>query len=296
MYREYNKKISYVKECIQKRNKLKCILKQTEQDLIREKLQFNKLLEELQNENLEVLNFKSDDIVLLFHKFLGNRGECLYKEKFEVLKTRFKYDQSINNVDYLVEKTKCLVDELSGINECEEEYDDLINKKLEFISLENKETNAKIKKLINRRENIIVNISEVEEAILAGQEALETVEKVISELKNDQDWGEGVCRARDYAEKTQRQLGDFKRQINDINMITSDKIAVAAFETFTDSFFEGLIFDWAVQGEIRKSLDSAKNLKNCLDVALSKLYEEKVTEEFMYQQMEDKIKQLIDKG
>ncbi|MDD4089805.1 MAG: hypothetical protein PHP29_08965, partial [Tissierellia bacterium] len=63
-----------------------------------------------------------------------------------------------------------------------------------------------------------------------------------------------------------------------------------------DCFFDSLIFDWVVQSGIGKSLDTAKNTKNQLDKAMSKLYEEKVTEEFMINQIEEQINQIIEKA
>ena len=71
-------------------------------------------------------------------------------------------------------------------------------------------------------------------------------------------------------------------------MVIGSEIAVGSLENFADHFFDGLIFDWVVQSDIGKTLDTVKNTKNQLDKAMSKLYEEKVTEEFMIKQIEDK--------
>ena len=312
MHREYNDKISHMKECMQKKNKLTGLLKQTEQDLICEKLQLNKLLNEYEKEYQDVLNLETISTTSLFYTILGNKEEQLKKEKQEALKAKLKYDQCKHDVEFLVDETKKLVDELSEIEVCESEYEELINKKMEIISIEDEETNARLKKLIKRKENIHANIKEVDEAIKAGEDALETVEKTIKALNDAENWGvwdlvgggifatvvkhNHIDTARKYAEEAQRQLGKFKREISDINMVTSTEINVGSFETFADYFFDGLIYDWVIQSEIGKSLDSVKNTKNCIDRAMSKLYEEKVTEEFLLQQMEEQIKAIIEKA
>ena len=136
MHREYNDKISHMKECIQKKNKLTGLLKQTEQDLIREKLQLNKLLNEYEKEYKDVLNLETISTASLFYTILGNKEEQLKKEKQETLKAKLKYDQCKHDVEYLVEETKKIVDELSEIEVCEGEYEELINKKMEIISIE----------------------------------------------------------------------------------------------------------------------------------------------------------------
>jgi len=312
MHHEYNDKISHMKECMQKKNKLTGLLKQTEQDLIREKLQLNKLLNEYEKEYQDVLNLETISTTSLFYTILGNKEEQLKKEKQEALKAKLKYDQCKHDVEFLVDETKELVDELSEIEVCESEYEELINKKMEIISIEDEETNAQLKKLIKRKENIHANIKEVDEAIKAGEDALETVEKTIKALNDAEDWGvwdlvggglfttivkhNHIDIARKYAEEAQRQLGKFKREISDINMVTNFEINVGSFETFADYFFDGLIYDWVVQSEIGKSLDSVKNTKNHIDRAMSKLYEEKVTEEFLLQQTEEQIRTIIEKA
>ncbi|MGB4659406.1 MAG: hypothetical protein WBI07_09505, partial [Mobilitalea sp.] len=97
-----------------------------------------------------------------------------------------------------------------------------------------------------------------------------------------------------YAEEAQRMLGRLKREISDINMMTGAEIAVGTFDNFADSFFEGLIFDWVIQSVIGKTLDSVKNIKNQTDKAMSKLYEEKITEEFMINQIEEQVNRIIE--
>lgn len=310
MQREYNERISYVKKCIEKKSKLNLLLKQTEQDMIKEKLMLNKLSAELQKENEDVLKLESSNITSLFYAILGTKEERLEKERQDLLKTRLKYDQCKNNVDFLANETKRLVDELSQVESCETEYEDLINKKLEAIHLEDKETSEELKILIRRKENMKANIIEIDEAIKAGEEALNSIENTIKELESAEGWGVAdilgggflttaikynhVDEAGRHAEETQRTLGRFKREMSDITMITGTEIAIGTFETFADYFFDGLIFDWVVQSEIGKSLDAVKNTKNQIDKVMSKLYEEKVTEEFMIKQLEEQIKNIIE--
>lgn len=310
MHREYNEKISHAKKCMEKKSKLNLLLKQTEQDMIKEKLLLNKLSVELRKENEDVLKLESTNLTSLFYEILGTKEERLEKEKQELLKARLKYDQCKNNVEYLAKEAKRLVDELAQVEICEIEYEDLINKKLEAINIEDKETGEELKTLIKRKENMKSNILEIDEAIKAGEEALRSIEHTINELEKAEGWGvvdilgggllttsikySHIDEAGKFAEETQRTLGKFKREMSDITMITGAEVSIGAFDTFADYFFDGLIFDWVVQSEIGKSLDAVKNTKNQIDKAMSKLYEEKVTEEFMVNQLEEQIKHIIE--
>ena len=301
MHNKYNEKISDMKKCIQKKNKLNMLLKQTEQDIIKEKLLLNKISAELMKDNHEVLKIESSDIISLFYAILGKDEEKNSKERQKLLKARLVYDQCKNNMNYLVDETKKIVDTLANLQVCDEEYEELINKKVETIYIDDDETRQDLKGLIKRKENMNAIIIEISEAICFGDKALDSIEKTIAKLEaagdfENPDINKNMNDAREYAEQTHRMLGKFKKEISDITMVTGTEIAVGAFENFSDLFFDSLIFDWVVQAGISKSLDAAKNTKNQLDKAMSKLYEEKVTEEFMVRHIEEQINEIMEKA
>jgi hypothetical protein len=236
----------------------------------------------------------------LFCAILGKDEEKQSLERQKLLKAKLVYDQCKNNMNYLVNETKKIVDIIAKLDGCDEEYEELINKKVETIYIEDDETRQDLKGLIKRKENMNANIIEINEAICYGEKALESIEKTITELESAGDFenpdiNNNMNDARGYAEQAQRMLGKFKKEISDITMVTGTEIALGTFENFADLFFDSLIFDWVVQSGISKSLDTVKNTKNQLDKAMSKLYEEKVTEEFMVRHIEEQINQIIEK-
>lgn len=309
MCQNFDDDIKQFKEDIYRKNKLEALLKVTEQDLIQEKLKLNQLIAVLRKENEDVERLESDSIKALFYSVLGSQKEQLIKERQEALGARLRYDECKRNVEYLVDETKRIVDELSRIENCEDKYNELLRRKLEKLSAENRESIQHIKKLIQRRETMSRNLVEINEAIEAGENALACVENTIKTLNDADNWGiwdmpdgsqptmcDKVDEAKAHAEEAQRLLGRFRREVSDIRMITGSEMTISPFETFADYFFDGLIYDWVVQSEICKSLDSVKNTKNQVDRMLSRLYEEKVTEEFMMQQMDEQINKEIEKA
>ena len=310
MHSKFNKKISDMKKCIQKKNKINLLIKQTEQDTIKEKLLLNKLSKELEKENQDILKLESANITSLFYSILGTKEERLNTEKQGLLKAKLKYDQCKNNMNYLMDECRILVDKLSEIQGCEADYEELINEKLKTTNIEDKETSEELKKLIKRKESMNTNIIEIDEVIKYGEKALEAIEKGIKKLESAKGWGitdllggelattaikqNDIDDAKEYAEQAQRMLNKFKKEMSDIVMMTGTEITVSPFYTITDNFFDTLIFDWVVQQEISKSLDTIKNTKNQLDKIMSKLYEEKVTEEFMIKQIDEKINHITE--
>lgn len=84
MHRVYNEEISNMKQCIQKKNKLTRLLKQTEQDLIKEKLRLNQLLNEY--EKLNIINLEVTNITSLFYAIFENKEKQLEKNRQEAIK------------------------------------------------------------------------------------------------------------------------------------------------------------------------------------------------------------------
>ena len=148
MHSKFNEKITDMKKCIQKKNKLNILLKQTEQDIIKEKLMLNKLSVDLEKENQDILKLQTSNITSLFYAIIGTEEDRLIKENQDLLKARLKYDQCKNNMDYLIIETKKIVDKISQINGCDAEYEELINEKLKIINLEDMETSQELKKLM----------------------------------------------------------------------------------------------------------------------------------------------------
>lgn len=308
MQRKYNDRISYVKNFIEKKDKLNALLKQTEQDMIREKLLLNKLSDELERE--DALKIETSNLTSLFYAILGTGDGKLNKKKQDILKSRLKYDQCKNNVSFLAKESKRIVDELAKLENFEFEYEKLINKNSVATNLENKGKVEELKKLIKRKESMRANILKIDESIKAGEEALSAIESTINELENSRDCSIDIIRSKEnydakvlrdahideagyYAGKTQRAFGKLKREMSDIIMITGNDIPIGTFENFSDYFFDRLIFDWVIQCEIGESLDVVKNAKNQIDKAMSKLYEERVTEVFMIKQLDDKLNHII---
>lgn len=306
MHAKYNEKTGDLKRCIQKKSKLNLLLKQTEQDIIKEKLFLNKLSDELEKENQDVLKIKSNNVTSLFYAILGTKEDRFKKEKQELLKVKLKYDQCKNNLDFLVNETKKIIDKLTLIDGCDDGHEELADERLKTVNFEDKEDEQELNKLIERKENVTGNLVEIDEAISYGEKALDAIEKSIQALDGTEGWGlmdaaealvadrRNIDDAREDAEQVQRMLTKFKKKLADITMMTGNEIATGPFETFADCFFDSMIFDWLVQDEIGKTLDTVKNMKNQLDKAMSKLYEEKVTEECMANQIEDKINHIME--
>ena len=119
-------------------------------------------------------------------------------------------------------------------------------------------------------------IREINEARMAGREALRALEVAGEKLHSAKNWGvwdmlgggfistmvkhSKIDDASDLMEEAQRRLQRFQRELSDVQVPARFRVEIGSFLTFADFFFDGLIADWMVQsriGEAREQVEEA---------------------------------------
>ena len=109
-------------------------------------------------------------------------------------------------------------------------------------------------------------VKEKQEAIKAGERALNSLSSAYFELKSARNWGifdiigggfvstlikqTKMEKARSYMEQAKRDLRNFSRELQDVEGHIDLDINLNDFLSFADFFFDGLIADWLVQSKI----------------------------------------------
>ena len=109
-------------------------------------------------------------------------------------------------------------------------------------------------------------VKERQEAIKAGERALNSLSSAYFELKSARNWGifdiigggfvstlikqTKMEKARSYMEQAKRDLRNFSRELQDVEGHIDLDINLNDFLSFADFFFDGLIADWLVQSKI----------------------------------------------
>lgn len=110
---------------------------------------------------------------------------------------------------------------------------------------------------------------EKQEAIEAGRRALRSLREAQKNLNSANNWGmwdifgggifstmakhSKMDAAKEHMEQAKRDLKNFSRELNDVNIACHLNIETGAFLTFADWFFDGLVVDWMVQDRIRQA-------------------------------------------
>ncbi len=110
---------------------------------------------------------------------------------------------------------------------------------------------------------------ERQEAIRAGERALNSLSSAFFELKSARNWGivdivgggffstlikhSKMSRAQSLMEQARYDLRSFSRELRDVEGYVDLNIDLNDFLSFADFFFDGLIADWMVQSRINRA-------------------------------------------
>lgn len=115
------------------------------------------------------------------------------------------------------------------------------------------------------------NVVEMNEAIIAGKKALNTMRGAKDALNSAGNWGiadllgggflvdmvkhSKLDEAAERMEEARCQLELFQCELKDVELPYNFSIQVSDFLTFADFFFDGIIADWMVQSKINEAKD-----------------------------------------
>lgn len=275
MLEELNRKIEKVKndvalkrilneEALRLENKLKSDeekLYNLEKQLIKEKNDVDKL------SKLSISNIVAT--------ILNNKENKIEKEEQEYLMVKLKYDELLSSVNILKEELDKEKYRLNLLGNCEEEYNKLINEKINIIKkYGDKATREKLSNIDEKIDNIINENKEIEEAYSVGRRLLIEVNEAEEYLRSAKNWGifdiaggdivstiakhNKINKANDKFEKIGYLISKFNKELGDINL---NNVSFSTTTITLDLFFDNIFTDISVQNKINDSIDNMELLK-----------------------------------
>lgn len=129
--------------------------------------------------------------------------------------------------------------------------------------------------------------TEIHEAIVAGQIALNSLGKAKEHLSSAKSWGlfdmlgggffasmikhSKLDNAQEEMEIARRNLKIFQRELKDIRVPIDFRIDIGSFLTFADYFFDGVVADWMVQSKIKEAYGQVEEAIEQVSVILEDL-------------------------
>lgn len=239
------------------------------------------------DEQADVEHLEGHSLTAFFYGVIGKMDEKLDKEREEAYAASVKYDVAAYELYAVEEDIKRCEAELDELRQCEQQYEQIVKDKLEAVkSLGTKET-EEILRVEERISYLKGQAKEIQEALSAGQTALETTDNILSSLNSAEGWGTWdligggflsdmikhghLDEAQRKVEYLQVQLRRFETELTDVKISADMQVGIGGFLGFADFFLDGLFADWAVLDKINKSQAQVQNTKSQIEHVMGSL-------------------------
>lgn len=260
-------------------------------DLQRElEIKKNSLHEQLKKEELDVEKLESLSIHGFLHMLKGDKDEMLEKEKSEVLAAKLKYDGVSTELQGISDKIRSLSIRISEYDSIDVEYAKLIEEKEGLIRSGKIKPSQEINSIMEEQASLKSRDNEINEALGAGHELVNSLNQVLDSLQSAHNWGvwdmfggglistmakhSRIDEAKKQIDGAQALLRRFHKELEDVGGSVEINIEMGSFLTFADYFFDGIFVDWAVQSTINEAQDRVTDTIDKVNSILSKLDEE----------------------
>jgi len=284
---EVDEKIRKAQEGIARLHKIDSMLRELESEQEKLVCKQSELQVIMEKEDHDVEKYEGMSLASIFYSILGSLEEHVQKERKEALAAKLKYNQAEKDLDYVKYQISNLASERLSYVDCQKEYDRFYAQKKEELIKGAGETAQKILEITDHLNLAGINLKEVKEAIFAGENVLDSLNRTLSSLDSAEGWGtwdllggglisdlakhSHIDDAKMEVQDTQRLLREFKTELTDISINSDIAIETEGFVKFADFFFDGLIADWFMQSRINESQESVSNVKSQVMNIIEKL-------------------------
>ncbi len=310
MYESINKEILEVKEIVRKRERILSLINHAEENIKQETQRKEALKTILDKEELDVKKLEGLSLKGIFLAVIGNKEDSLDKEKGEFIAAKLKYDECCNSIRVLQLELDDYYRQLRDIGNANNDYENLIRKKEQLVMQANDKNTREILDLMEQAADIKSDLRELQEAIVAGNSVLASLENAASSLDSAEGWGtwdmlggglisdiakhSHIDEAVAYIGDAKGKLNRLRRELADVNVRDDISVDISSFDKFADFFFDGIFADWNVQSKIKNSAHSVNSAINRISSIISNLKSKHNYREKELNDIKAKIKDTIE--
>jgi len=145
--------------------------------------------------------------------------------------------------------------------------------------------------VVKRRKGEVMNSymmdKEIQEAIISGERALNSLRNAQEKLNSARNWGifdmlgggfitdmikhSKMSDASSYMEDAKRDLLVFQKELRDVQGQMDLKVDIGGFLTFADFFFDGIVADYLVQSKIAEARKQVEQAISIVEQLLAEL-------------------------
>lgn len=247
----------------------------------------DKLRKSKLDEQADVDRLEGHSLAAFFYGVIGKMDEKVDKEREEAYAASVKYDVAAREFSAVEEDIRCYEIELGQLQKCEQQYQQILKDKLEAIKSIGSQQSGEILRAEERIAYLESQTRQIQEALRAGQAALDSTNSMLSSLDSAEGWGtwdllgggllsdlakhSHLDEAQQQVEYLQVQLRRFKTELTDVTIHADMQVSIDGFLCFADYFFDGLFADWAVLDKINQSQAQVQNTKSQIERVINRL-------------------------
>ena len=238
-------------------------------------------------EQADVDRMENASLSSVLYSFLGKKEEKLDKEKREALAAKAKYDAALREVQAVEQDVRWYEDALREIAGCQQRYEQLLREKREAVKASGSAAAARLMELEKSVVGLRCQQKEIQEALAAGAQAMETAEGILGSLNSAEGWGafdllggglltdiakhSHLDQAQAQTQQLQGDLRRFKTELADVTIQADMHDSEDSFLRFADYFFDGIFADWAVLDKIEQAQANIRRTIAQIQEALDRL-------------------------
>ena len=285
MLNEINIKLKKLKNDVSLKSTLNCDIEMLDNNLNKEEKELRYLERQLNKEKKQMDDLNKLSISNIFTSIFKNKKSKKENQEKEYLDAKVKYEKQLLIVNSLREKIKIKRNELDKIENCEEEYDKLLDEKINVLKLQGDYFTKEKIRLLDEKLNEYLKINEdIRKTHKIGKNLLEEVKLAKHDLECSKKWGKVDMVAKDSMSSIAKQnkirkvklkFENIEKLINQFNKeLEGIKINNLEFSNITfamDIFFDNIFTDISVQRQINDSIEDIERLEDKVQNILYKL-------------------------
>lgn len=260
-------------------------------------------------EQADVDRLEGRTLAAFFYGLTGSREDRLDQERQEARAAAVKHDAVVRQLDDAREELRVRRDELNALSGCERRYQDALREKAQAVKREDPIRGAEILRLEEEIGRLDRQSTELAEAVAAGEQARNQVDRVLDRLNSAEGFGtwdllggglladmakhSQLDRAQGEIEQLQICLNHFRTELADVTIRADLQVQIDGFLRFADYFFDGLFADWAVMNRIQQAKGRVSDTRAQIGSVLNRLDQMGRETEKVRAQCKEKLDALI---
>lgn len=247
--------------------------------LSQSKAEVDDLLEKYTQEQKDVIEIQKSSFSAFVLKLVNQYDKKLEKEQYEEIEAKANFDQAVVRMEELSCKKKALAEKLALLDAQMQQYEAALNKRRLWMQEHlSDETSQQYHGLGNKRQDMVVQVTEIEEALEAARLASATALQALDALDSAEGWAtydvwsksniishiakySHIDKAEDCFHRLLSQLADLRTELLDIQRpVAPELLEISPSQRSIDYWFDNIFTDISVRSQIRDNMDELQDL------------------------------------